>query len=83
MQRKHVFSVVPGLFGNISKSRNIWGGDFHRTWTVKVTLLALGYVQFISITVQVRQKSPPQIFPELLMLYQTLPEWREKCLCLT
>ena len=40
MQRKHVFRVIPRVFGNFSKSGNIWGGDFYRTWTVKLTLPA-------------------------------------------
>ena len=48
MKRKHVFRVIPGLFGNISKSGNIVGGDFYRTWTVKQTLPALAHAQFIS-----------------------------------
>ena len=54
MQRKHIFHVIPGLFGNISKSGNIWGGDFYRTWTVKLILPALADAQFMSFTVQVR-----------------------------
>ena len=74
MQRKHVFGVIMGLLGKISKSRNIWGGDYDRTWTVKLTLPALEYAQFMSFIVQVRQKFRPQIFPDLLMLYQTLLE---------
>ena len=53
MQRKHVFRVIPGLFGNM-KLGNIWGGEFYRTWTVKLTLPALAYTQFMSFTVQVR-----------------------------
>ena len=54
MQRKHVFRVITGLFGNISKSRNIWGGDFYRTWTVKLTLPELAHAQFMSFSVQAR-----------------------------
>ena len=54
IQGKDVFRVIPGLFGNISKSGNIWGGDFYRTWTVKLTLPALAHAQFMSFTVQVR-----------------------------
>ena len=26
------FHNIPGVFRNISKSGNIWGGDFYRTW---------------------------------------------------
>ena len=44
--------IIPGLFGNISKSGNIWGEHFYRTWTVKLTLPA--HAQFMSFTVQVR-----------------------------
>ena len=54
MQQKHVFRVVLGLFDNISKSGNIWGGDFYCAWTVKLTLPALAHAQFMSFTVQVR-----------------------------
>ena len=54
MQRKHIFRVIPGVFGNISKSGNIWGGDFYHTRTVKLTLPAMAHAQFMSLTVQVR-----------------------------
>ena len=43
MQRKHVFCLIPGVLGNISKSGNIWGEDFYRTWTVKLSLPALAH----------------------------------------
>ena len=48
------FHVIPGLFDNIRKSGNIWGGDFYRSWTVKLTLPALTLEQFMSFNVQVR-----------------------------
>ena len=40
MQRKNVFCIISRVFGNISKSGNIWDGEFFRTWTVKLILLA-------------------------------------------
>ena len=43
MQRKHGFRVIPGMSGNISKSGDIWGGDFYSTCTVKLTLPALAH----------------------------------------
>ena len=54
MQRKHVFRLITRLFANISKSGNIWGGNFYRSWTVKLTLPALVHAQFMSFTVQIR-----------------------------
>ena len=39
MQRKHIFRAITELFGNISKSGNILGGDLYRTWTVKYSLI--------------------------------------------
>ena len=54
MQRKQVFRIISGVFGNISKSGNIWKGGFYLTWTEKLSLPALAHVQFISFTVQVR-----------------------------
>ena len=46
MEWKYVIHVIPRLIGNISKPGNIWGGDFYRTWTVKLSLPALA--QFMS-----------------------------------
>ena len=40
MQRKDVFRVISGLFGNISKSGDIWGEDFYRPSTVKIPRFA-------------------------------------------
>ena len=48
MEQKHVFRIIPRLFSNISKSVNIQGGDFYRTWTVKVILLELAHAHFMS-----------------------------------
>ena len=36
MQWKYDFRVIPGLLSDISKSVNIWVGDFYRTWAVKL-----------------------------------------------
>ena len=54
MQRKHVFRVILGLFGNISIPGNIWGGDIFRTWTVKLIKHACASAGKVSFTVQVR-----------------------------
>ena len=54
MQGKHVFCVIPGVFGITGKLGNIWRGNFHRTWTVKLTLQAVAQVQSMSFTVQIR-----------------------------
>ena len=53
MQRKHVFHVTPGLFGNIRKSGNIWGGDFNRTCMVKLMNCACASTGKVSFIVQV------------------------------
>ena len=40
----------------VSKSGNIWGGDFYRTWKVILTLPALAYAQFMNFIVRVLQR---------------------------
>ena len=61
MQRKHVLRVIPRVFDNISKSVNIWGGDFYRTWAVKLTLPAIAHVQFMSSTLSQRREKRSSI----------------------
>ena len=56
MQRKHAFRVIPGLFGNIRKSGNILGGDFYRTWTVKLMNYACTSAGKVSFTIQIQLK---------------------------
>ena len=56
MQWKHLSRVILKVFRNIRKSRNIWGGDYYRTWTLKLTVPALAHAhaQFKSFTVHLR-----------------------------
>ena len=42
------------VWNNSSKSKNIWGGDFYRTWTAKLMNCACASAVRVSFTVQVR-----------------------------
>ena len=46
MQGKDIFRVIPGVFGNISESGNIWDRDFYCTWTVNLTCAGAGKDSF-------------------------------------
>ena len=54
MEGKDVFRFIPGVFGNIRKSGKIWGGDFYRTWTVKLMNCACANADKAIFTVQIR-----------------------------
>ena len=67
--QKHVFRVIPGLFGNISKSGNIWGRDFYRNWMVKLTLPALAHAQFMSLPSKYGKNSHPKYWILYYIIY--------------
>ena len=69
MQGKDVFCIIPRVFGKTLANWWIFGvGIFYRTWTVKLMNCACASASKVSFTIQVRWKSPPQIFLDLLML---------------
>ena len=54
IQGKDVFYVFLGVWYNIRKLGNIWGGDFYCTWTVKPMNCACASACKVCFTVQVR-----------------------------